>query len=82
MAKATSRLNILSSCFDSFIHQGPNGGHQCLVFELLGPSVDIILEDSHSGRDQLEAEIIIGLSEQLLEGIAFLHEAGLGHGVR
>ncbi|KAL2066601.1 hypothetical protein VTL71DRAFT_2672 [Oculimacula yallundae] len=27
---------------DDFVHEGPNGLHQCLVFELLGPCVDFV----------------------------------------
>ena len=29
---------------DSFVHHGPNVQHQCLVFELLGPTIDQVLE--------------------------------------
>jgi serine/threonine-protein kinase SRPK3 len=65
---------------DCFTHQGPNGIHQCLVFELLGPSVGRVLEDYHGSGDQLEPATILRLSEQLLEGISFIHGAGLGHG--
>lgn len=32
---------------DSFTHEGPNGVHHCLVFELLDPSVDKVLADYH-----------------------------------
>ena len=33
---------------DHFIHEGPNGKHQCLVFELLGPSVKAIIKEYQS----------------------------------
>ncbi|OGM49926.1 hypothetical protein ABOM_001472 [Aspergillus bombycis] len=65
---------------DSFTHQGPNGTHQCLVFELLGPSVDRVLRDYYSSGDTLESETILRMSEQLLEAIRFIHDAGMGHG--
>lgn len=39
---------------EDFLHQGPNGCHQCLVFELLGPSVDAVARDYHEFGDRLE----------------------------
>lgn len=65
---------------DSFTHTGPNGLHQCLVFELLGPSVDKVLADYHEGRDKLDPEIILRMSTQLLEAVKFIHRAGMCHG--
>lgn len=66
--------------FDSFTHQGPNGLHQCLVFELLGPSVNKVLTDYYDSEDNLETEDIFRMTEQLLEAIQFIHDAGMGHG--
>ncbi|GFF72119.1 protein kinase dsk1 [Aspergillus lentulus] len=66
--------------FDAFTHQGPNGLHQCLVFELLGPSVDKVLTDYYDSGDTLETEDILRMTEQLLEAIQFIHDAGMGHG--
>ncbi|GKZ25988.1 hypothetical protein AbraIFM66951_001979 [Aspergillus brasiliensis] len=68
------------SLLDDFIHQGPNGTHQCLVFELLGPSVGKVIDDYRSFGDTLEMDIILRMSEQLLEAISFIHKAGMGHG--
>lgn len=65
---------------DCFLHHGPNGTHQCLVFELLGPSVDKVLGDYCESQERLEPEIILRMSRQLLEGIEFIHSAGIGHG--
>lgn len=66
--------------FDEFLHQGPNGVHQCLVFELLGPTLNAVASDYHTVGDTLEPETIIRLSKQLLQAIAFLHEVGYTHG--
>lgn len=66
--------------FDEFLHQGPNGIHQCLVFELLGPTLITVVNDYHAVGDALEPETIVRLSEQLLQAIAFLHEVGYVHG--
>ncbi|GLB05372.1 hypothetical protein AtubIFM57258_000652 [Aspergillus tubingensis] len=67
------------SVLDSFTHQGPNGTHLCIVFELLGPPVSKV-DDYHSFGDDLEMDIILRMSEQLLEAISLIHEAGMGHG--
>ncbi|KAJ9223810.1 hypothetical protein DTO169C6_3924 [Paecilomyces variotii] len=72
--------NYIVQLFDSFMHQGPNGVHQCLVFELLGPSVNRVLNDYHDSEDMLETEDILRMSEQLLEAIQSIHNAGMGHG--
>lgn len=55
---------------DVFVHQGPNGRHQCLVFELLGPTIDNILE-LYESEINFETDTIVRLSKQLLEAIAF-----------
>lgn len=65
---------------DSFTHEGPNGVHQCLVFELLGPSVDKVLADYHEGHDSLCTETILQMSTQLLKAIKFIYSAGMCHG--
>ena len=73
---------------DDFFHQGPNGTHQCLVFELLGPTVHAVVQDTvdavvqeiYEGLDVLEPETILRMSEQLLQAINFIHEVGYAHG--
>jgi serine/threonine protein kinase len=68
---------------DSFVHQGPNGQHgqhQCLVFELLGPTVARILGEYNEANETIEPRVILRMSEQLLEAIEFIHDAGMGHG--
>jgi serine/threonine-protein kinase SRPK3 len=65
---------------DHFIHQGPNGCHQCLVFELLGPSIDHVVADYDMGGDRLEAPTILKITRQLMQAIAAMHAAGYAHG--
>ncbi|PMD58241.1 putative srpk [Hyaloscypha bicolor E] len=65
---------------DDFVHYGLNGCHQCLVFELLGPSVDTITNDYHEGGDQLDPETILKITTQMLEVISFMHKAAYAHG--
>jgi serine/threonine-protein kinase SRPK3 len=65
---------------DDFFHQGPNGTHQCLVFELLGPTVDAVVRKIHEWEEVLEPDTILRMSEQLLQAINFMHEVGYVHG--
>ncbi|OJJ85770.1 uncharacterized protein ASPGLDRAFT_65712 [Aspergillus glaucus CBS 516.65] len=65
---------------DSFTHEGPNGVHQCLAFELLGPSVDQVLADYHESHDKLCTKTIVRMSTQLLKVVKFIHGAGMCHG--
>ena len=65
---------------DDFVHKGPNGCHQCLVFELLGPTVYSMVKDAHYFGERLDTDTIIRASTQMLEAVAFMHEAGYAHG--
>ena len=68
---------------DDFLHRGPNGTHQCLVFELLGPTLDMVTSDYSDYDDpdlRLEPDTVLRLSQQLLNAIAFVHKTGYGHG--
>ncbi|KAI9676538.1 MAG: hypothetical protein M1817_000697 [Caeruleum heppii] len=65
---------------DDFIHEGPNGCHQCLVFELLGPTVHMIINDCNEVQERLDSETVLQISTQMLESVAFMHEAGYAHG--
>lgn len=76
--KGTSKY--IPKLIDHFTHTGPNGVHQCLVSELLGPSVDNVVSSYHAVGDRVEPEIILMISRQLLETIASVHEAGYAHG--
>ena len=71
--------DFIPRLLDNFTHTGPNGVHQCLVSELLGPSVDAVVADYHMGGDRLESETILKISRHLLQAIADAHEAGYGH---
>jgi serine/threonine-protein kinase SRPK3 len=62
--------------FDQFHVEGPNGKHECLVLEFLGPSISDVL-DSHFNDTQLPGHLAKTIA---LVGIAFLHEHGIAHG--
>jgi serine/threonine-protein kinase SRPK3 len=66
--------------FDDFVHEGPNGSHQCLVFEFLGPTVDTEARDTQYFGERLDTDTITRVSSQMLEGVALMHESGYTHG--
>ncbi|PLB51473.1 kinase-like protein [Aspergillus steynii IBT 23096] len=72
--------NYIVQLLDSFTHEGPNGVHLCLVFKLLGPSVDKVLEDYHEGNDKLCPDTVLKMSTQLLRAVQFIHSSGMCHG--
>lgn len=65
---------------DCFSVEGPNGRHNCLVTELLGPSLGSMYSLYGQLEQVLRPETILRASTQLLQGIDFIHQAGLVHG--
>jgi len=65
---------------DDFLHTGVNGQHQCLVFELLGPSVNLVLAGFRETDDLFVTKEIFTISTRLLQAVAFLHSVGYAHG--
>lgn len=53
---------------------------QCLVFELLGPTVDIIVNDAHEDGNRMDPEVALSMSLQLLEAKSFMQESGYALG--
>ncbi len=79
--KALAKPHHLVQLLDNVDHQGPNGEHRCLVFELLGPTIDTVVADYYRrDPEPLEATIILRIAKQLLQTLAALHEAGYAHG--
>ncbi|KAJ5971413.1 uncharacterized protein N7479_001331 [Penicillium vulpinum] len=72
--------NHIVQLLDDFTHDGPNGALQCLVFELLGPTLDMVLTEYSEGNDKLNPEDILRMSMQLLKAIKFIHSIGMCHG--
>jgi serine/threonine protein kinase len=79
-SQGTLSSNYIVQLLDFFSHEGPNGVHQCLVFELLGPTVDKVLSDCRENIDKLGPETILRMSTQLLRAVNFIHSAGMCHG--
>lgn len=58
---------------DSFVHEGPNGDHLCLVFEPMGQSV-LDLQRSFPNK-QLPPHLGRQIAKQLLYAIDWLHNS-------
>jgi serine/threonine-protein kinase SRPK3 len=64
---------------DHFDIEGPNGKHECLVVEFLGPSVADVLDMRFDG-ERLPGELAKTTMQQALVGLAFIHKHGIGRG--
>lgn len=64
---------------DHFECKGPNGSHDCLVLELLGPSVSNLLEEHFHG-ERLPGKLAKSIARQALLGLDLLHQQRIGHG--
>ncbi|TRX97280.1 hypothetical protein FHL15_002074 [Xylaria flabelliformis] len=64
---------------DGFSIDGPNGKHQCLVLDLLGPSIPDII-DLHYRDERLPAQVAKSIAHQVLIGVDFLAQLKIGHG--
>ncbi|KEQ93398.1 hypothetical protein AUEXF2481DRAFT_31413 [Aureobasidium subglaciale EXF-2481] len=65
--------------FDAFKHVGPNGTHDCLILELLGPSIPTLIEARYSDR-RLPGKIATKLCKETSLALDILHKQGIGHG--
>jgi hypothetical protein len=74
----------LSRCFTrllaAFQITGPNGVHNCLVTELVGPSVARVLRACSLFGETLRPDTILRASRRVLEAVAFAHHIGVVHG--
>jgi serine/threonine protein kinase len=64
---------------DHFSIEGPNGTHECLVLEFLGPSITDVL-DVGFNDERLPGKLAKTSVQQALAGLAFLHKHNIGHG--
>ncbi|KAI8945320.1 kinase-like domain-containing protein [Xylaria longipes] len=74
----TGRGHIVQ-LLDSFYIDSPNGKHQCLVLELLGPSVPDIV-DFYCRDERLAAQVAKSIAHQALVGVDFLAQLNVCHG--
>nr|GAT46093.1 protein kinase [Mycena chlorophos] len=64
---------------DHFVHDGPNGQHQCIVTEAMGPN---LAEDIYWIWDSLRLPVQIAqrVTGQLALAVQYLHARGVAHG--
>ncbi|KAF8521833.1 kinase-like domain-containing protein [Gautieria morchelliformis] len=71
---------FLVEYLDDFKLEGPNGTHQCIVTEVLGPSIDAHEIDEIYDEEKYPIEIAKNLVAQVMRGVAYLHSCGVVHG--
>lgn len=68
---------------DAFQIDGPNGTHQCIVTELLGPSLNANFEDVFEGGTKYDDFLPIGVAKsvtaKVIRGVAFLLSIDIIH---
>ncbi|KAG6120001.1 hypothetical protein E4U14_004337 [Claviceps sp. LM454 group G7] len=64
---------------DHFTLDGPNGTHDCLVLELVGPNVQDVVQRSCKGG-RLPSKLAKVFAKQALQGLDFLAVNNMGHG--
>lgn len=64
---------------DHFFHDGPNGRHQCLVFDVDGVSVPTLVT-RYGGSARLPGRLAWQLSKQITLALDCLHSNGIAHG--
>ena len=64
---------------DNFEHPGPNGTHNCLVLELLGPSVATVIEERFASN-RLPGSVAKKACKEMALALEVLHAQGIGHG--
>lgn len=69
----------LRGLIDHFFHDGPNGRHQCLVFEVDGVSVST-LTTQYGGGARLPGRLAWEISKQVTLALDYLHSNGIAHG--
>jgi serine/threonine-protein kinase SRPK3 len=75
----TNCQEFLMEFLDDFKVEGPNGTHQCIVTEVLGPGIAEDVEEIY-GEEQYPMEIAKTIVAQLRRGVADLHSCGVVHG--
>lgn len=71
----------MSQMLDHFTLVSPNGAHDCLILEMLGPSVADVV-DSYCEDGRLPGRLAKSFASQVLQGLDFLVRYGIAHGVK
>jgi serine/threonine protein kinase len=70
---------FLMELLDDFMVEGPNGTHQCIVTEVLGPSIGADVDEIYD-EERYPIDIAKKLVAQVIRGVAYLHSCGVIHG--
>jgi len=79
LASLRPRLKHTVQLLDDFDLKGPNGSHQCLVYELLGPNIPDMI-DTHLPNGRLPGKLAKVIAKQRLIGLDNLHQQNIAHG--
>ncbi|PPQ96570.1 hypothetical protein CVT26_006299 [Gymnopilus dilepis] len=74
-AEAVPGADFIAEMIDHFEVEGPNGRHLCLVMELLGPSLELLLNHKKPPFD-----VCARMITQISRAVAYLHFRGVVHG--
>lgn len=69
----------VTKMLDQFTLAGPNGNHDCLVLELVGPSVESLVKYGNMGN-RLPAKLAKSFALQAMRGLDLLATNDIGHG--
>jgi serine/threonine-protein kinase SRPK3 len=67
---------FVSTLQDSFTHQGVNGEHLCLVFKVMGETLETFVEWFD---EQVPVPLVRSFVRQLLYALVYTHECGIVH---
>ena len=77
--RGSNGQEFLIEFLDDFKVEGPNGTHQCIVTEVLGPSISADVEEIY-GEERYPIEVAKKIVAQAMRGVAYLHSCGVVHG--
>ncbi|CAI7596318.1 unnamed protein product [Penicillium glandicola] len=79
LASRHPRLKHTVHMLDYFDLKGPNGSHNCLVYELLGPNIPDII-DARFPHGRLPGKLAKTIAKQSLIALDGLHQQNIAHG--
>jgi serine/threonine protein kinase len=87
VASKDSDSQHITSLLDAFQHEGPNGKHQCLVFEVMGETAASFVDELPENKPKMYGKverypkwIAQMILLHALRGLACLHRNGIVHG--
>lgn len=72
------RLKHTVHLLDNFDLKGPNGSYNCLVYELVGPTIPDTI-DTHFSNGRLPGKLAKIIAKQSLVGLDGLHQMNIAH---